>query len=173
MFPEPTELLLIGYLIESIWAPNPNQIHWHQKPTHRHANQGQFHTWWMESSFCVCLTLAISVQPIVLKWCRKERKKIQVKKESQQNRNRWWIWSRDAAKGLLTCYLLLHQRAGEKPDMKVNLIWARNISSIMERRDPLYTHTHQATLFGTLMKLGLLKSGNLINWWKIEQRDLL
>ena len=37
----------------------------------------------------------------VLKWCRKERKKIQVKKESQQNRNQWWIWSRDAGKGLL------------------------------------------------------------------------
>ena len=29
--------------------------------------------------------------------CRKERKKMQVKKESQQNRSRWWIWSRDAA----------------------------------------------------------------------------
>ena len=28
---------------------------------------------------------------IVLKCCRKERKKIQVKKESQQRRNRWWI----------------------------------------------------------------------------------
>ena len=30
--------------------------------------------------FCVCLTFAISVPQIVLKWCRKERKKIQVKK---------------------------------------------------------------------------------------------
>ena len=70
---------------------NPNQIHWHQKPTRRHTDKGKFHTWWMESSFCVCLTLAISVLPIVLKWCRKERKKMQVKKESQQNRSRWWI----------------------------------------------------------------------------------
>ena len=32
---------------------NPNQVHWHQKPTRRHAHQGKFHTWWMESSF-VC-----------------------------------------------------------------------------------------------------------------------
>ena len=33
-------------------------------------------------------TLAISVLPIVLKRCRKEHKKIQAKKESQQNRTR-------------------------------------------------------------------------------------
>ena len=30
---------------------NPNQIHWHQKPTRRHTEQGKFDTWWMESSF--------------------------------------------------------------------------------------------------------------------------
>ena len=30
---------------------NPNQIHWHQKTTRRHADQGKLHTWWMESSF--------------------------------------------------------------------------------------------------------------------------
>ena len=30
---------------------NPNQIHWHQKPTRRHNDKGKFHTWWMESSF--------------------------------------------------------------------------------------------------------------------------
>ena len=47
--------------------------------------------------FCVSSTSAISVPPIVLMWCRKERKKMQVKKESQQNRSRWWICSRDAA----------------------------------------------------------------------------
>ena len=33
-------------------------------------------------------------QPVEMS--RKERKKIQVKKESQKNRNQWWIWSRDA-----------------------------------------------------------------------------
>ena len=30
---------------------NPNQVHWHQKPTCRHTDQGKFHTWWIESSF--------------------------------------------------------------------------------------------------------------------------
>ena len=51
MFPEPTELLLIGCLIDSIWTPRLNQIQWHQKPTRTHIDQGKFHTWWMESSF--------------------------------------------------------------------------------------------------------------------------
>ena len=32
------------------------------------------------------------------------------------------FWSRDAAKGLLMCYLLLHQKARGKPDTKVNLL---------------------------------------------------
>ena len=36
---------------------------------------------------------------------------MQVKKESHQNQSRWWIWSRDAAKGILTWYFLLHQKA--------------------------------------------------------------
>ena len=51
MFPEPTELLLFGYSIESIWTQYTNQIHWHQKPSRRHTDQGKLHTWWMESSF--------------------------------------------------------------------------------------------------------------------------
>ena len=28
---------------------NPNQTHRHQKPTRRHFNQREFHTWWVES----------------------------------------------------------------------------------------------------------------------------
>ena len=71
---------------------NPNQKYWHQKTNSQ--------TYWPREIshvmngiiFCVCSTLAISVLQIVLKWCQKERKKIQVKKESQQNRSRWWIW---------------------------------------------------------------------------------
>ena len=36
---------------------------------------GNFHTWWNGIIFCVCLTLAISVLQIVLKWCRKRTQK--------------------------------------------------------------------------------------------------
>ena len=145
---------------------NPNQVHWHQKPT------SQTH-WPREIShvmnriiFCVCLTLAISVLPIVLKWCRKERNKMQVKKESQQNRSQWWIQSRDAAKGLLTCLLLLHQKALGKPDMKVNYFWGHGMSSIKEQGDLWWAVTHQVTHSGMLTRIGLLKSGNMMNWLK-------
>ena len=135
MFPERTELLLIGCSIESIWTPKsksntltPNtnsQTYWPRVISH--VMNGII--------FCVCLTLAISVLQSVLKWCRKENKKNQVKKESQQNRSRWWIWSREAAKGILTCLLLLHQKAQGKPEVKVKLFWVRKLRSTIERRD--------------------------------------
>ena len=59
--------------------------------------------------------VAISVQPIVLKWCRKERKKIQVKKESQQNQSRWRIWYHDTAWRIRTCLPRLHQKTRGTP----------------------------------------------------------
>ena len=171
MFPDTTELLLIGYLIESILTPKSksstltpktnSQTYWSREISH--VMNGII--------FCVCSTLAISVLPIVLKWCRKERKKMKVKKESQQNRSRWWIWSRDAAKGVLTCKLPLHQKARWKPDLKVNNLWARGLSSTSERRDVQRTLAHQARN-GLLTKQGLLKSGKL-KCWKEERGDLL
>ena len=120
MSPEPTELLLIGYLIESNRTPKSksntltpktnSQTYWPREISH--VMHGII--------FCVCLTLANSVLQSVLKWCRKEHKKIQVKEESQQNRSRWWIWSRDAAKGFLMCI----RKPRRKPEMKVNFLWA-------------------------------------------------
>ena len=40
-FQEPTDLRLIGYLTESTWTQNPNQICWHQKPTRRQTDKGE------------------------------------------------------------------------------------------------------------------------------------
>ena len=75
MFPGPTELLLIGCLIESICTPRSksntstpgtnSQTYWPREISH--VMNGII--------FCACLTLAISVLPLVLKWCRKECKK--------------------------------------------------------------------------------------------------
>ena len=84
MFPGPTELLLIGCWIEWIWTPNAKSNTWTPNTNSQ--------TYWPREishvmngiTFCVCLTLAISVPPIVSKWCRKERKKMQEKNESQQ-----------------------------------------------------------------------------------------
>ena len=64
MFPEPTELLLIGYSIESIWTPKSksntltpktnSQTYWPREISH--VMNGII--------FCVCLTLAISVHQL-------------------------------------------------------------------------------------------------------------
>ena len=45
------------------------------------------------------------------------------------SRNQWWIWSRDAVKGLPSRYLPLHQKARVKPDTKVKLLWVRKLRS--------------------------------------------
>ena len=76
MFPEPTELLLIGYSIDSIWTPKSksnaltpktnSQTYWSRAISH--VMNGII--------YFVCSTLAISVLPLVLKWCRKNAKKI-------------------------------------------------------------------------------------------------
>ena len=121
MFPELTELPLIGWSIESIGTPKSKSNTLTPKTNSKTYWLGEISHVMNGNIFCVCLTLAISVLPIVLKWCRKERKKIQVKKESLQNRSWWWIWSRDAAKGILTCLPPLHHKAGWKPDMKVKI----------------------------------------------------
>ena len=80
VFPEPKELLLIGYSIELIWTPRSksntliprtnSQTYWQREISH--VMNGII--------FCVCSTSAISVPLTVLKRCRKERKKMQVRK---------------------------------------------------------------------------------------------
>ena len=74
MFPEPTELLLIGCLIESMCTPRSksntltrrtnSQTYWQREISHVMSG----------TIFCVCSTSAISVPSIVLKRCRKEHK---------------------------------------------------------------------------------------------------
>ena len=48
-----THRVALDWLFDRInWDhQDPNQIHWHQKPTRRHIDKLKFHTWWMESSF--------------------------------------------------------------------------------------------------------------------------
>ena len=93
--------------------------------------KGKLHTWWMESSFVFVQHWPFQFgtvfrSPVEKKWT-----------ESQQNWSRWWIRPLDAAKGLLTCYLLLHQKAQRKPDMNINFLWARKLSSIKKTERPV------------------------------------
>ena len=172
MFPERTELLLIGHSIESTLTqksksntltPKTNsQTYWPRDIAH--VVNGLI--------FCFCLTSTISVLQIVLKWCRKERKKIQKVKEPQKSRSRWWIWSRDAATRLWCATFYCIRKPG-KTRHEVNFLWVRELSSITEQGDLLKTLTHQPTQIGMFTRPFLFKSGNLMNWWKIKQSDLL
>ena len=75
MFPEPTELVLIGYLIESNWTPKSKSNTLTPKTNSQTCWPREISHVMNGSIFCVCLTLAISVLQSVLKWCRKEHKK--------------------------------------------------------------------------------------------------
>ena len=165
-----TELLLIGCLIESIQTPRSksntltprtnSQTYWHREISH--VMNGII--------FCVCSTSAISNPSIILKRCRKEHKKMQVKKESQQNQSRWWIWSHDTAWGTRTCLPRLHWKAWRKPHLKVRTYqWARWMSSKQEQGDLWWAPAHQTTESGTLTTSALLKSGNLVKCWEQER----
>ena len=115
MCPGPTELLFVGCLTELILilkfrfdtlTPRTNSQTYWQREISQVMNG---------IIFCVCSTSAISVPLIVSKRCRKEHMKMQVKKESQQNQNRWWIWYHDTAWGIRTCLPQLHRKARCKP----------------------------------------------------------
>ena len=76
MFPDSTELLLIDCSIESIWVPKCKSNTSTSKINSQTYWQREFSHVMNGIIFCVCSTLVISVLPMVLKWCRKERKKI-------------------------------------------------------------------------------------------------
>ena len=152
MFPEPTELLLIGCSIESTWTQNPNQIHWHQEPFRRHTDKGKFHTWWMESSFVFVQHQPFQFHQLSWSDVEKNARRCRWRKSQQQNRSRWWIWSRDTAQGIQTCLPLLHQKARWKPNLKFKYLWARGMSSNQERGDLWWALVHQTTQNGILTK---------------------
>ena len=167
MFPRPTELLLIGCLIESIWTPRSKSNTLTQRTNSQTYGQREISHVMNGIILCFCSTSAISVPPIVLKRCRKEHKKMQVKKESQQNQSRWWLWSHDTAWGIRTCVPRLHRKARGKPNQKVRTyLWVRLMCSKQARGDPCWALAHQTTQNGTLTTSGLLKCGNLMKCWE-------
>ena len=107
MFPEPTELLLVGCSIKLIWTP--------KSKSNTLTPNTNSQTYWPKGNFTrdewnhlLCLFNISHFSSTVCSevMSKKGRKKNQVKKESQQNQSRWRIWYHDAAKGLLMCYLL-------------------------------------------------------------------
>ena len=90
--------------------------------------------------FCACSTLAIPFLQIVLKWCQEERKKNQVKKESQRSQDQWWVW----LQGLPQLCHLLHQKARWREVLKVKVLWVCKLRNMIERENPLFAVTRHA-----------------------------
>ena len=80
MFPEPTELLLIGSLIESIWTPKSESVTLTPRTNSQTYWQREISHVMSGTIFCVCSTFAISTPSTSVKRCRKEHKKMQVQK---------------------------------------------------------------------------------------------
>ena len=167
MFPEPTELPMIGCLIESIWTPRSKSNTLIPRTNSQTYWQGGISGVMIGIIFCFCSTSAISVPSIVLERCRKEHTKMQVKKESQQKQSRWWIRYRDAVRGIQPCLPRLHLKTRRTTILKVRTyLWARGMCSTQEQGDLWWALAHQTTQSGTLTTSGLLKE----IWWNVGNK---
>ena len=154
-FPEPTELLLIGYSIELIWTPKSKSNTSTPKTNSQTSWQrGISHV--MSGIICwICVTSAISaLQLAPLRW-QNELNKNQEKSVSQPNRDLWWIWPREC---LRSCRLQLHQT-------REDLVWIsrswKNLLQVTIDRWNLNNRHHQVTQKRITVNLGLLKSGKV------------
>ena len=96
IFPEPTELLLIGFFDWiNFGRHDPNQVHWHQTPDCWHNDQWEFHTRWVESAFLAQFAaLRYSARPAAPERWRKEFKNRKETTGSWQSQSlRRWTWS--------------------------------------------------------------------------------
>ena len=87
--------------------------------------------------FGVCSTLTISVLQLVPKWCRKERKKNQVKKGSQRNQGQWWVLLQKP----FQLFRLRPQKARGWKAMEIGVPGVRMLRNMIERCNPLWTVT--------------------------------
>ena len=184
MSPEPTELPLICIRSNQFGPQHQHQVHWHQKPTRRHANQGKLQTWWVESSFVLVQHyFSSTVCPEVIS---EESTENLVKKSFSE------IEASDESdcKGSLQLCHLRHQTAWWRGVVKVKVLWVCKLRNTIERGhtllavtqvtsqctttgDLLKARTQHAAQDGMLTELGLLKSGKLMNWWMIERGNPL
>ena len=120
---------------------------------------------------CVCSILAISGLQLFSRNVKKERHKIQVKKESQRSRGQWWV----LLQGLPQFCHLRRQKARGTKAMEIRVFGVRKLKKMIERGNPLSTVTcpQHATQDWMMTKLGLLKSGKLVNRWMIKRSNPL
>ena len=173
MFPETTELLLIGFSIESVWflKTKSNTLtpktpladiltQWNSTRDEWNHLLCLFNISHFRSTDCSESDVEKNAERCR---SRKSHSKIETDDEFGLTMQRKDSWR--------ACQYCI-RKPRWKPDMIVNFLWAHGLGSIWERGDLSRTLVHQATQSGMLIRLGLLKSGNLMNWWKLEQADL-
>ena len=149
---EPTELLLIGCSIESIWTPRSKSNTLTPKTTRRHTDKGKFHTWWLESSF-----VFVQHQPFQFhqqSWsdveknarrCRSRKSHSKIEADDE-------IWYPDTVWGILMCLLLLHLKARRE-----NQIWKSNTSELVDWAAAKNGETCKGCLLIKLLRM---------EWWR-------
>ena len=133
MFPEPTELLLIGCSIESVWTPKSksntltpkinSQTYWQREISHV-MNGIIFWCLFNISHLSSINSLEEMSNTRRCRWRKSHSQKIEADDEfglAMQRKDSW------------RALPLLHQKARWKPDVKVKYLWARGLSSSQER----------------------------------------
>ena len=172
MFPEPTELLLTGFSIESIWTPKSksntltpktnSQTYW-QRWNFTRDEWNHLLCLFNNSHFSSTNCLEVMSKRTQEDACEERvtaKSKPMTKLVSRCSERDPDLRASTASESLV------------KTSMKVNYLWARGMSSNQERWDLWWALVHQTSQNGILTRSGLLKTGNLMKYWKQERRDL-
>ena len=163
MFPEPTELLLIGNLIGSNWTPRSKLNTLIPKTqladilTKGNFTRDEWNR--LLRLFTISHFSFAECSEVMSKRTQKDSGEERVTAKSKPMMN---LVSRCSERTPSVLSSTASENPGKTRHESQTLLSPQTRSTI-ERGDPLYTHTHQATQNGILMKLGLLQSGNLMN----------
>ena len=121
--PEPTELLLISCSLELIWTPTSKSNTLTPKTNSQTILTKEIFTR-VEWNHLLCVVQLYLFQFHQLSWrdVEKNARRCRWRKSHSKIEADDEIRSRDAAKGILMCLPLLHQKARGKPDMKVKYL---------------------------------------------------
>ena len=109
------------FSIESIWTPKSKSNNWHQKPTLRHTDQGNFSRDQQNHLVCLFNIGHFSSVPIVLKWCRKgTQEDAGEERVSAKSKPMMSLVSRCIVKGSWRACLCCIRKPGENPLCKSN-----------------------------------------------------
>ena len=134
MFPEPTELLLIGYSIESIWTQKIQIKYIDTKNQLADLlTKGNFTRDEWNHLLCLFNISHFSSTDCSEVMSKRKQKESGEERVTAKSRPMMNLIARSRAHQR---HLLLHQKARWKPNMKVKLLWVRKMRSIIERWDP-------------------------------------